>query len=101
MTLLHVRAKVVYLAVAGPTEELEWTRTAAREWTERILAANPSTGEIAAQEGGGPFEWWVVVKYTFLGALAAGVLATVIQVARRRARPEPDETREEREVEDA
>lgn len=85
VTLVHVKAKIVSLAVAGPREELEWTRAAAREWTERILTANPSTGEIAEQEGHGPFEWWVVVKYALLGALAAGVVAAVIQAKQRRA----------------
>jgi hypothetical protein len=85
MTLVHVRAKVICLAVAGPREEREWTRAAAREWTERILSANPSTGSDAEQERGAGFDWVEVVKYGIIGAVVAGLISAFAAVAKRRS----------------
>ena len=52
VSALHVRGKVLFLWVYAEKEGLQWSRELARHWSDAVLEANPSTGEIAALERG-------------------------------------------------
>lgn len=85
VTVVHLKAKIVFLYAAGRKEDIEWTRTASREWVERIVAANPSTGETAAQERGN-INWAALAGMFVAVALVAGfTIARVFGFARRAA----------------
>jgi len=84
ITLVHLRAKILYLGVLGEKADLEWTRSAAHAWAEAVVAANPSTGAIAEQEQGDRFDWVAVMKYGIIGALVAGLVSAFAAAAMRR-----------------
>jgi hypothetical protein len=88
VTLVHLRAKILYLYAVGQKDDLSWTREASREWAAAFVAANPSTGTFAEQERGTGFDWVEVVKYGIIGAVVAGLISAFAAVAksRRRAR---------------
>jgi hypothetical protein len=83
-TVVHLRAKVVFLYAVGQKEDLEWTREVSRKWASAVIAANPSTGVFAEQEQRRGFDWLRVVKYGVIGAVVAGLVSAF--AARRKGR---------------
>jgi len=49
-TFVHLRGKVLFLYANTEKSELEWCRAESQKWANAIIAANPSTGEVAQRE---------------------------------------------------
>lgn len=50
VTMVHVKARIVFLYVVGKDTDLNWTRKVAREWSDAIVKLNPSDVETAKIE---------------------------------------------------
>jgi len=80
-TLLDVRGKVLIIQVTGGANDLEWSRQRSKEWASAILADNPSTGAIAAEEAmqPNPHTWRDNLLRNVIIAAAVGAIVLLIR----------------------
>jgi hypothetical protein len=90
-TFVHLQGKVLYLYVNAEKSALRWCREESQRWADAIIAANPSTGEIAAREktsSRSGINWSKVLKNAIIGAVVGGVIGglNVLRKKRRSAK---------------
>jgi len=75
-TFVHVQGKVLFLYIYAEKSALQWCREQAQRWAEAIMAANPSTGDIATRERSRRrgFDWGKVGKNALIGAVIGGII---------------------------
>ena len=86
-TFVHLQGKVLFLYVNAERSAIDWCRSESRKWADTVIAANPSTEEIATHErrpAGPGFNWNSVLGRAVAGAVIGGVLGTVGYVFRKR-----------------
>ncbi len=90
-TLVHVRGKVLFAYVYGEGKDLEWTRKVSKEWSDAILAANPSDAATAAKEAPPKpmFSTSAVVRGAIIGAAIGALIGLVRSVTRRKTSTPP------------
>jgi RNA polymerase subunit RPABC4/transcription elongation factor Spt4 len=89
-TLVHVQGKVLFLYVNAEKSGLDWCRTESSKWADAVIAANPSTGDIAARESKhsqGDFDWDKIFVKGTLGAIMGGILGIIGYLSKRRNVP--------------
>jgi hypothetical protein len=85
--ILRVKDKVLFLYFFGRESELDWTRAAAEEWANAILAANPwSVAEQRTAEGTvlSRIDWNQVMEQALFAALIGGAIAFASNLYRKR-----------------
>jgi len=95
-TLVHVQGKVLFLYVNAEKSGLDWCRTESRKWADAVIAANPSTGDIAARESKpsqGDFDWDKIFVKGILGAIMGGILGIIGYLSKRRTVPSEKQKR--------
>lgn len=88
-TFVHLRGKVLFLYVYAEKDALEWCRTEARKWTDAIIAANPSVGEVAFRENRKPrsgLDWSQAFTTGLIGAVIGGIYGTIRYAFKRKKR---------------
>lgn len=83
VTLVHLKGKVLFLYANAEKAGLAWCRSESRKWMEAIIAANPSTGEVAARESRpsrSGFDWSRVA----IGGLVGGVIGALSFALRKK-----------------
>jgi len=86
-TLVHTRAKVLFLYVYAEESGLEWTRKAAKQWADAIVAANPPditslVGESLPRVVKG-INWGRVVGMAMVGGMV-GLVGLMVQLVKHR-----------------
>lgn len=77
-TYVNVAGKVLFLYCYGPKGDLEWTRSASKEWAEQIMNSNSQPpAELA---GGRGMDWNKVIEKGIIGAVTGGLIALIIGV---------------------
>jgi hypothetical protein len=77
-TYVNVAGKVLFLYCYGPKGDLEWTRSASKEWAEQIM--NSNTQPPAKSSGGRGMDWSKVIEKGIIGAVMGGLIALIIGV---------------------
>lgn len=87
-TVMYVQGQLLFLFCYAPQEDLEWTRTASRAWTEAILAANDKPPLVSSNppdfnplqhDTGDDIAKWVLIIAAILVVLAIVVKKNRIQ----------------------
>lgn len=84
---VHIQGKLLFLYGNAERADLERCRSESRKWVDMFVAANPSTGEIAAREsrsGGSGFNWTRVLGSSIVGGIIGGIVGLVRYLSRRR-----------------
>jgi hypothetical protein len=79
-TFVHLRGKVLFLYVNAEKSGLDWCRSESRKWADSVIAANPSTGDIAARESEPSrtgFDWSKVFGTAIAGAIIGGIVGAL------------------------
>lgn len=79
-TFLNASGKLLFCYCYAPKEELEWTRSASKDWSESIYQANAPP---SARAGGGALNW-DSVHGLIGGLLGAGAVIALIYVLNHR-----------------
>ena len=86
-TLVHVKAKVLFLYLYAEESGLEWSRTKAQEWADSIVAANPPDDTSLARESVsrpvGGIRWHKAVQRGVAGAVLATIAGLAAWIRRR------------------
>ncbi len=86
-TLVHLQGKVLFLYVNAEKSRLDWCRSESAKWADAVIAANPSTGDIAARERM-PFltglDWSKAFAKAIGAAIIGGIAAGLMIVFRKR-----------------
>jgi hypothetical protein len=88
-TFVHLQGKVLFLYVHAEKSALQWCRDESRRWADAIIAANPSTGEIAAREkrsSRSGFNWNKVLTNGLIGAVIGGIVGGLNALRKRKQR---------------
>ena len=80
-TTLNVSGRVLFLNSYGQQEDLEWPRTASRDWGKRVMESN--TQPPPESPSGRRFDWNEIMGKGLAGALAGGLVALIAMVFRR------------------
>ncbi|MCI0748799.1 MAG: hypothetical protein L0Y58_25615 [Verrucomicrobia subdivision 3 bacterium] len=86
-TFVHIQGKVLFLYVNAEKSGLEWSRSESRKWADTVIAANPSTGDVAARESqssGSGFDWNKVITKAIVGAVIGGLVGGLTYVFRKK-----------------
>lgn len=88
-TFLHLKGKVLFIYAHGGKSDLEWTRTVSQQWSDAIIAANPSSTEIAAKETAQRswINWSEVGSSALIGGLVGGLGTLVVALFKRKKAP--------------
>ena len=81
VTLLNAAGRVLSLYSYGPQGDLEWTRTASRDWGKRVIESN--TQPPPESPSGRRFDWNEVMEKGLAGAIAGGLVALIAMFFRR------------------
>jgi hypothetical protein len=79
-TFVHLQGKVLFLYATAEKEGLEWSQSQSKKWADSIIAANPSSKEIAARESGPSqfgFDWGRVLKTAEIGGIIGGIIGLI------------------------
>ena len=78
-TFIHVKGKMLMLYVYAEKSGLEWSRTAAKTWSDQIIAQNPSDAATSAQESKprAGFDWGSLLRSTIIGAAVGGLIGLI------------------------
>jgi hypothetical protein len=86
-TLVHVKAKVLFLYLYAEESGLEWSRTKAKEWADSIVAANPPDDTSLARESVsrpvGGIRWHKAVQRGVAGAVLGAIAGLAAWIRRR------------------
>ncbi len=96
-TIVHVQGKVLFLYVNAEKSGLDWCRSESRKWADAVIAANPSTGDIAARESKpfqDDFDWEKIFVKGFLVAIMGGILGIIGYLSKRRTVPGKEQKKE-------
>ena len=75
MALVQIGGKVIFLYVYGDERDLDWTRSALRDWVSAIETANPVPSATTSTVHASGVDWGRVVGKGIAGALIAGLLS--------------------------
>jgi len=75
-TFVNVSGKVLFLFCYGPQADLEWTRSASKSWTEKVMVSN--TQPPARSSGGRGIDWSKVLGKGIVGAIVGGLIALIL-----------------------
>ena len=81
VTLLNAAGRVLFLNSYGPQGDLEWTRTASRDWANEVMESN--TQPPPGSPSGRRFDWNEIMGKGLVGAIAGGLVALIAMVFRR------------------
>lgn len=87
ITMVHVKGKLLFLYCTGDHSDLQWSRQTANEWTEAIIAANPSDFGTAIQETVpvlGRINWAKVLEKAMIGAIVGAVIGLLGYLIKRK-----------------
>lgn len=90
-TFVHLQGKVLFLYAHADKDSVEWSQSQSQKWADSIIAANPSTEDIAAREGGSSqlgFDWNRVLKKALIGAIIGGIIGMILHISKK-GRPKP------------
>ena len=74
-TYLNVTGRLLFLYSYGQQEDLEWTRTASRDWAKRIMTSNTQP---PPKSPGGRFDWDKIMERALAGGLMGGLIALIV-----------------------
>jgi hypothetical protein len=77
-TFVNVAGKVLFLYCYAPQDHIEWTRSASKIWTEKIMASNPQPP--AGSSGSRGMDWRKVLTKGVGGAILGGLIALILGV---------------------
>ena len=80
-TILNAAGRVLFLYSYGPPGDLEWTRTASRDWGKRVMESN--TQPPPGSPSGRRFDWNEIMGKGLVGGIAGGLVALIAMVFRR------------------
>ncbi len=86
-TFVHLQGKVLFLYVNAEKAALDWSRSAAQNWADSIIAANPSSEAIAARESKpsrSGFDWSKVFSKAATGAIIGGIVGAFAFLFRKK-----------------
>ncbi len=86
-TFVHLQGKVLFLYANAEKSALEWCRAESKKWADTIIAANPSTGDVALREstaGRSGVDWGKVFGKALAGAVAGGIIGAVLYLFRKK-----------------
>lgn len=75
-TLAHIQGKVLFLYAFAEKLGLDWCRSESRKWTDTVIAANPSTGDVAVRErkrSRTGFDWSRVLAAAIIGGIVGAL----------------------------
>lgn len=75
-TYVNIAGKVLFLYCYGPKGDLEWTRSASKEWAEQIM--NSNTQPPARSSGGRGMDWNKVIEKGIVGAIVGAITGGLI-----------------------
>lgn len=81
-TVINASGKVLFLYCYAPKDQLEWTRTASKEWAAAILAVNPPPPLLPGGLRGGSGDEFL--EKMVIGAVVFGVIGLAISLRHRR-----------------
>ena len=87
ITMVHVKGKLLSLYCYGDHSDLQWSRQNTNEWTEAIIAANPSDFGTAIQETVpvlGGINWAKVLEKAMIGAIVGAVIGLLGYLIKRK-----------------
>jgi hypothetical protein len=88
-TFVHVRGKVLFLYANAEKSGLDWSRTECRKWAESVIAANPSTGDVADREKTARgFNWGRVGQKALIGGIVGGLFGAFGYIFKRKEKEE-------------
>lgn len=77
-TIVNVAGKVLFLYCYAPKNDLEWTRSASKLWSEQIMASN-SQPPTKTSVGRG-IDWNKVIEKVIVGTVLGGLFSLIIGV---------------------
>lgn len=83
LTFLNPGGKLIVLDCVAPKTQLEWTRTASRDWAAAILAENPMPSPFQQVENHDQRN--LIIKATLIALAVMAVLAFIVKQKRKRA----------------
>lgn len=86
-TLVHIQGKVLFLYANAEKSGLDWCRSESQKWADTVIAANPSTGDIAVRESRPSrtgFDWSKVFGKAVAGAIIGGIVGALGYVFRKK-----------------
>ena len=78
---VNVGGKVLFLYCYGLHEEIEWTRSASKDWVETIVKNN--TPPPSNSSGGGGFDWDRVIEKAIIGGIIGGLIGLLLKLLSR------------------
>jgi hypothetical protein len=77
-TIVHIKARILFLYAFGGESDLDWTRTISKQWAGSVIAANPPDARSSAREALPPaprgVDWGSITER----AIAKGIGATIV-----------------------
>jgi len=73
-SFINVSDKVVFLYCYGEQDDLDWTRTASRDWAERILNNTSTEAQKTTARTNQALDWGKVGERTLIGVTAVAVV---------------------------
>jgi hypothetical protein len=84
-TFAHIKGKVLFFYANADKDGLAWSKDASRKWVDAVIAANPSTDDIAAREANRfALPWNSLLPKIAAGGVLAAIVGVIILIARRR-----------------
>jgi len=86
-TFVHIQGKVLFLYANAEKSGLDWCRSESQKWADTVIAANPSTGDIAVRESRPSrtgFDWSKVFGKAVAGAIIGGIVGALGYVFRKK-----------------
>jgi hypothetical protein len=86
-TFVYLQGKILFLYANGEKSDLDWSRSESQKWANTVIAANPSTGEIAVRENkpsASGLDWNKVFAKTITGAAIGGIIGAVGYIFRKK-----------------
>jgi hypothetical protein len=86
-TFVHIQGKVLFLYVNAEKAGLDWSRSESRKWVSTVIAANPSTGAVAARENRPSwfsFDSRAVFAKVIAGAVIGGIIALTYALRKKK-----------------
>ena len=74
-TFVNVAGKILFLYCYGPQKDLEWTRSASKDWAGMVMASNDQPPSHSPDSRG--IDWSKVSEKGIVGAIVGGLIALV------------------------
>jgi len=85
-TFIYLRGKILFLYINAEKNDLEWSRTASKQWTGQIFAANPAIAGVAQTATASrltALDWSKVGNNALIGGFVGGIIGLVIYLFRK------------------